>query len=77
MTWVLALVLRPFAALVLWGIVAFVAIVLIKPLIPNGRMKDLLYDRTLRVRYPWRFAFFAMALYGGVLGLIAWYVYAR
>jgi hypothetical protein len=77
MTWVLALVLRPLAALVLFGFAAFVAIVLLKPLIPSGRIKDLLYDRTLRLRHPWRFAILAMVLCWGVQGLIGWYVYAR
>jgi hypothetical protein len=77
MTWLVAVVLRPFAALLLFGFAAFVAMVVIKPLIPKGRVKDMLFDRTLQKRYPWRFAILAIGLGWGVPALIGWYVYTR
>lgn len=75
MSWLIAVVLRPFFSLLLFGSAAFLAIVVLKPLIPDGRVKTVLYDRTLRTRHPWKFAFLAMATCWGMLGLVGWLVY--
>jgi hypothetical protein len=44
-------VLRPFAALALFGLALAISY-LLRPLIPDGRVKRLLYDRTFRERRP-------------------------
>jgi hypothetical protein len=70
MTWLLALVLKPFVAFLFFATAYVVARGLAR-LIPNGRIKDALYDRTLQKRYPWRFALLAMASIWGVVALVA------
>lgn len=74
MTWLLAVVFQPLGALILFGLAAAVAVYVLRPLLPNGRVKDLLYDRTLQKRYPWRFAILALSLCWGIPALIALYL---
>jgi|GEM_PF-4984161 len=62
MTWVLAVVVRPLGAIVLFGLALAISFYVLKPLIPNGRVKALLYDRTFRDRRP---VVFTMAIAGG------------
>jgi hypothetical protein len=54
-TWLLGLFLKPFVAVLLFGVTMVIARLLF-PYIPAGPLKRLLYDPTLRERYPWRFA---------------------
>lgn len=71
--WLIAAVLRPFGSLVLFGLAAFVAHKLISPLFPDGPLKRLLYNRSIRKNHPWKFALGGLAvIYGTVLviGLI-------
>lgn len=63
--WLIALLLKPFAALALLTGTLLLAR-WIHPHIPNGRIKQVLYDPTLRHRYPWRFAFGCMVGCWGV-----------
>lgn len=72
MTWVIALLLRPFAALLVFGLAAFVAYVLLARVIPAGRVKRLLYDRTLQKRYPWRFAALGLIACYGTIALVGY-----
>lgn len=65
MTWLIAVALRPFGALVFFGAAAALAF-LIRPLIPSA-WRPVLYDRTLRKRHPWKvFWVFAFCFYGTV-----------
>ena len=70
--WLWAVVLKSLGALVLFGAAAFIAHKVLYPLIPNGRVKSLLYDRTIRTQHPWKFG--AAVLFGcyGMLGLMLW-----
>jgi hypothetical protein len=65
MTWLLAVVLRPFGALLFFGAAAVIAFA-IRPLIPP-QWRGVLYDRTIRKQHPWPF-FFAACI--GVYGTI-------
>jgi hypothetical protein len=69
----LAALLRPLGSLLFFGLAALVAYTL-KPLIPSGRMRDLLYDRTIRTNHPWKFALLALFSCYGMAGLIAYLV---
>lgn len=72
--WLLALFLKPFAALVLFCSAAVVARLAYRH-IPPGKVKTLLYDPTLRDRHPWKFALLFMGLAWGLLGAVALVVY--
>jgi hypothetical protein len=64
--WLIAVILRPFGAFLYFGLALVIAHA-IRPLIPNGRIKVILYDRTLRKRHPWRFFLgFAVVFYGTI-----------
>lgn len=68
--WLIALLLKPFVALAFFTATLLIARA-IYPHIPDGWIKQLLYDPTLRVRYPWRFAIGAIAGAWGLAGLLA------
>lgn len=72
--WLLALFLKPFAAVVLFVGATYIAR-LVFPYIPAGPAKRFLYDPTLRERHPWKFALAFMGLAWGVMGAIGLYVY--
>lgn len=72
--WLIAVVLRPLGALVLFTAVAFVAYKVIGPLIPEGRIKAVLFDRGLRKRHPWKFFFLFAFCFYGTMGLVGWLV---
>ena len=72
MTWLLAVVLRPFGALVMFGASAFIAYKLLYPLIPDGRIKTLLYDRTIRTQHPWKFGTAVVVSCYGTIFLMVW-----
>lgn len=69
MFWVMAL--KPFVAAVFLGIAYVIARGLAK-LIPSGRVKDVLFDRTIAERHPWKIGF--LVIFGGFGGifLVAW-----
>ena len=70
MTWLIAVALRPLGALALFGL-AFLTAGLLWPLIPDGRVKRILYDRTLRHRRKWMFAaLVVVSFYGTVLAMV-------
>lgn len=71
MTWLLAVVLKPFASLALFGLALAIAY-LLRPFIPNGRIKDLLYDRTFRERRVEVFNGIAILC---IIGLVLFSVY--
>jgi hypothetical protein len=64
-----AILLKPFVAVVLFAVVWLLARSIYR-LIPNGRIRDVLYDKTLRERHPWRFGalilFFYLAIGAGL-----------
>jgi hypothetical protein len=69
--WFLAIAVKPFIMLALFTLTYWIAR-FIAPLIPNGRLKSLVYDRGLRGRHPWKFAIgFAVAFFG-VIFLFDW-----
>jgi hypothetical protein len=70
MEWLLAVALKP---LIFVGVFFFAYVVarLAHRAIPDGKLKRLLYDRSLRARHPWKFGLgFLIAGYA-VIGLIA------
>jgi 4-hydroxybenzoate polyprenyltransferase len=69
-SWLLAVVLKPFAALVFFSLAYFIAKGIAKA-IPGGRVKDVLYDRSVQRRHPWKFALLAMVTIWGVIALAA------
>jgi hypothetical protein len=71
MTWLLALVFRPFGALLFWGFAAFLA-VLIAPVFPP-RWRAVLYDPGIQKRNRWKFAFFGMTACYGTLAVVYWF----
>jgi hypothetical protein len=73
MTWLLAVIFRPLGSLLVFGFAALVAYKVIGPLIPEGRIKALLYDRSIRRNHPWKFAVAALVSCYGVLGLMLWH----
>ena len=73
MSWLIAVVFRPLGGLIFFGLAAALAYSL-RPLIPSGKVRDVLYDRDLRRRHPWKFFFgFATAFYG-MVALVAYLV---
>jgi hypothetical protein len=74
MTWLLAVVLRPLFTVVFFGFAAFVAYVLVGPLIPEGRTKRVLFDRSIKRKHPWKFALLALVSCYGVAGLVGWWI---
>lgn len=67
MTWLAAVVLRPLVTLALFGLALSLAY-LIRPLIPRGRVKDLLYSRTFRHTHAeWFNAIAMLCIFGLVL----------
>jgi hypothetical protein len=73
MTWLLALVLRPFGAFVLFGAALVVARVL-WPLFPAGRLRSVLYDRSIKKNHPWKFAILGMVACYGTVALVYYLV---
>jgi hypothetical protein len=72
--WLIAVFLRPFGALLLFGVVAALAL-LLRPLIRSllpGRWVAVLYDRSLRKRHPCAFATGFFVLFYGTILLVAW-----
>lgn len=74
MTWLLAVVLKPFGALLFFGLAAFLAYFAVGPLIPNGRVKNVLYDRSIQKRHPWKFAALAFVTFYGTIALVSYLV---
>lgn len=73
MTWLLAVIFRPVGMLLFFG--GSLAISrLLWPLFPAGRVRTLLYDRTLQKRYPWRVFFLFFVAFYGTIGLVAYFV---
>lgn len=73
--WLIAVVLRPFGALAFFGLAAFIAYKVIAPLIPEGRIKAVLFDRSLRTRHPWKFTVLLLvSVYGTILVMDWWYL---
>ncbi len=70
-TW--ALLLKPFVAVGLFFVVWMLARSLHR-LIPGGRLRDVLYDRTLRDRHPWRFGGLVLFSYVAV-GMLLWGIF--
>lgn len=76
--WLIALVLKPYLLLVLFTSVAFIAYKVIHPLMPDGPLKQVLFDRTIQQRHPWKFALCAMgASYGCIAAIYVWVSYFR
>lgn len=73
--WLIAVVLRPLGALVFFGLAAFIAYKVIAPLIPEGRIKSILFDRTIRTRHPKKFTvLIVVSVYGTILLMDWWYL---
>ncbi len=49
----IALLLKPFAALVLFGLVVLPIELVLARFWPEGRLKRVLFDRTFQARHPW------------------------
>lgn len=74
MTWLVAVVLRPFGALVFFFVARAIALALYR-VIPNGPLKTVLYDKSIRKRAPWRFFLLFAVMFYGTVALVALYVY--
>jgi len=67
MSFAIASLLKPFVGLAFFFAVYLIARAMAR-LIPSGRARDLLYDKTLQKRYPWRFGLGAiLGAYGSIL----------
>lgn len=73
MSFFLATLLKPFAAVAFLTVAFLIARGLYR-LIPSGRVRDILYDRTLRNRHPWRFGALVIFCYLAV-GTTLWAVF--
>ena len=51
----IALLLKPFAALVLFGLIVLPIELVLAKFWPEGRLKRVLFDRTFRDRHPGKF----------------------
>lgn len=69
MTLFLSTLLKPFFAVVFFFL-AYVLARLVGPLIPNGAIKRILYDKTIYRRYPWRFSIGFMVAAWGLMFII-------
>ena len=69
MSFAIASFLKPFAAFVFFAMAYAIARGLVG-LIPSGRIKDVLYDKTIQKRHPWRFFLGFAALFYGVIVLV-------
>lgn len=65
------MLLKPFV-LVAWFFVVYLIARSLSRLIPGGRIKDILYDRTIQKRHPWKFGIAALV---GTYGTICLMVY--
>lgn len=69
--WLIAVVLRPFGSLVLYGFTALVAYKVLWHLIPQSKVKTALFDRGIRKRHPWKFGLLTfVAVYGTVCFMV-------
>jgi hypothetical protein len=73
MEWVIGLVIKPFAA-VAFFVLAYLLARLLARTIPDGRIKALLYDRSIQKRHPWKFGLGFLFGSWALIGLIAFLV---
>lgn len=73
MEWLLAVILKP---LVFVGLFFFAYVVarLAHRFIPDGSVKRLLYDRSLRTRHPWKFGLGFLVAGYATIAVIAYLV---
>lgn len=64
--WQLALIVKPFALVLFFGAIAFFAYQL-KAVVPDGKFKDVFFDRTLRNRHPKKFGALVIFLWLGLV----------
>lgn len=74
MEWLIAAAARPLGALVFFSAAAFLAYVVVAPLIPQGRLKGILFDKGIQQRHPWKFGLGACFAAYSVLGVLI-YIY--
>lgn len=73
MEWLLAVALKPLVFLGLF-LFAYFAARVVQRVLPDGRVKQVLYDRSLRTRHPWKFGLGFAAAGFAVIALIAYSV---
>lgn len=71
--WLIAVLIKPFAALAFFSF-AFLLAQVASRFIPEGAIKRVLYDRSLQKRHPWKFGLGFLVAGWGVIGLIAYLV---
>lgn len=74
MEWLIAVALKPLVFVGLFFL-AYVLARFAHRVIPNGRVKQVLYDRGLRARHPWKFGLgFAIGGYAliALIGYLVW-----
>lgn len=68
MTMFWAMALKGFVALAFFSVAYVISRILAK-IIPNGRVKDVLFDRTLQARHPWKVFFLFTLFFFGAMAL--------
>jgi len=53
--WTIALLVKPIASVVFLAVVVYPIERLIRRIWPEGRLKQVLFDRTFQGRHPWRY----------------------
>jgi len=69
--WLIALIVKPLALLFLFCVIVIPIELIIAKIFPDGRLKDVLYDRTFRDRRPALFMFWWFVLVGSLVFSIA------
>lgn len=73
MEWFLATALRPIGALIYFGLALLISR-MIAPLIPDGRVKSALYDRSIKKTHPWKFCLLGFITFYGCIAIVAYFV---
>lgn len=70
----IALLLKPFAALVLFGLVVLPIELVLAKFWPEGRLKRVLFDRSFQARHPWIYTLVWLIVMAMMIASVAWYV---
>jgi hypothetical protein len=73
----IALLLKPFAALVLFGLIVLPIELLLARFWPEGRLKRVLFDRSFQARHPWIYTLVWFVVMAMMIASVVWYVNTR
>lgn len=72
--WMLAIVLKPIGLLFFFFFVAVFAHRILKPIFPDGPLKEVLYDKTFRDRNPGTVTALIIGFYVVFISYLAWFM---